>query len=171
MENPEEWKKVNVPFYSDYYEISTHGHIRSLAREGSESSPGRKGKIKRQNGKDMKGYKNKKGYYNAELCVEGKRKSFPVHRLVGLTFLENPFNKPMIDHIDRNPSNNHLSNLRWATGCENQANRGIPKNNTSGELHINVLYKFMVVRQGKRIQKGFSTMEEAVAYRKEILGF
>ena len=42
-------------------------------------------------------------------------KVFSVHRLVAETFLENPENKPTVDHIDRNRLNNDVSNLRFAT--------------------------------------------------------
>lgn len=43
-----------------------------------------------------------------------------IHRLVGKAFIENPENKPEINHIDGNPSNNGVSNLEWATKQENE---------------------------------------------------
>ena len=49
-------------------------------------------------------------------------RSYPVHRLVAETFLPNPDNKPQVDHIDTNPSNNKVTNLKWATNLENQRN-------------------------------------------------
>ena len=161
----EEWKFINVPVYGAYYQISTWGRIRSVNR-----TIVRNGQDHAYRGRDLAPYMNYKGYSHIEFSIEGMRKSFPVHRLMGFTFLENPHNKPQIDHIDRDPTNNRLDNLRWATGCENQANRGIPKNNTSGELHISIMYKVSVTRQRKIIQKSFHTMEEAKAYRLEILG-
>jgi len=46
---------------------------------------------------------------------ENKRKAFKGHRLVGLTFIDNPNNLPIVNHIDGNKRNNHLSNLEWCT--------------------------------------------------------
>ena len=46
-----------------------------------------------------------------------------VHQLIALTFIPNPNDKKMVDHIDRNPSNNSIDNLRWVTHQENMWNR------------------------------------------------
>lgn len=49
-----------------------------------------------------------------------KAKMFSIHRLVALTFIPNIENKPQVDHIDGDKSNNDISNLRWCTNSENQ---------------------------------------------------
>ena len=51
----------------------------------------------------------------------GKRtyKLFRVHQLVGLAWLDNPENKPIVNHLDGNGMNNHISNLEYATESEN----------------------------------------------------
>ena len=48
-----------------------------------------------------------------------KRKAFLVHRLIALTYIPNPENKPDINHLDGNPLNNNVSNLEWCTKTEN----------------------------------------------------
>ena len=80
----------------------------------------------------MKLKNHRQGYKLISLCKNGDVKNFTVHRLVGMAFLENPDNKPMIDHIDNNPSNNNVKNLRWATSKDNGCNRGKNMNNTTG---------------------------------------
>lgn len=54
-----------------------------------------------------------------------KKKRYKVHRLVAETFIDNPDNLPFIDHIDRNPTNNSLENLRWASCQTNNLNRDL----------------------------------------------
>lgn len=46
-------------------------------------------------------------------------KSIRVHRLVGLLFIKNKENKPFINHIDGNRTNNNFKNLEWCTHKEN----------------------------------------------------
>jgi len=60
-----------------------------------------------------------KGYLKAALWKNGKRNWRFVHRLVALTFISNPENKPQVNHKDGNKLNNHISNLEWCTNQEN----------------------------------------------------
>jgi len=66
----------------------------------------------------------KLGKLHIHLCQDGNDKVFGVHQIILPCFLPNAQNKPTIDHIDRNPENNKLSNLRYATQTEQVHDRG-----------------------------------------------
>ena len=123
----------------------------------------------------MSPQKNKYNY----LCLnlkndEGKCKSMRVHRLVALAYIPNLENKREVDHIDQNKTNNHVSNLRWATRSENMQNiKQVRRDNTLGEKNIylkrdkdRISYVFQKnIPNQKRIYKRFKTLEEAIEYR------
>lgn len=60
------------------------------------------------------------GYYKISLVSDNKKRStLAVHRLVALTFIENNNNHPIVNHIDKNKTNNNANNLEWCTNIEN----------------------------------------------------
>lgn len=69
---------------------------------------------------------NGRGYMYVTLRKDKGKKNKRVNVLVALTYLENPDNLPHVEHIDQNPKNNALPNLRWADIIVNTCNR---KNN------------------------------------------
>ena len=75
--------------------------------------------LKRHNMKKIKCFKNKQGYLEVYLYKSGKNHKKKVHRLVAQAFIPNPDNKPCINHIDEDKTNNNVSNLEWCTYKEN----------------------------------------------------
>jgi hypothetical protein len=62
------------------------------------------------------------GYLHITLTKDKQRHKGRIHRLLAIQYIPNPDNLPEVDHIDRNRSNNDLSNLRWVTHHENMNN-------------------------------------------------
>ena len=67
----------------------------------------------------LKPFSDKDGYLRIKISVNSYQYTRAVHRLVAQAFIPNPENKPEINHIDGNKTNNDVSNLEWATRKEN----------------------------------------------------
>ena len=102
------------------YQVSNKGRVKST--------------IARKEGKLLKPSANKLGYFIVVLRVNGKPKTHYVHRLVAEAFIPNPDNKPEIDHINTDRTDNTVclnedgsvnydkTNLRWVTRKGNMNN-------------------------------------------------
>ena len=60
------------------------------------------------------------GYYRIGLYIDGKPKTYKLHRLIGECFIQKPEGKNQINHKDCNKLNNDVSNLEWCNNSENQ---------------------------------------------------
>ena len=67
-----------------------------------------------KNGEPMSTSKN-----SPYLYISLKGKPYPVHRLVAETYLDNPENYKVVNHMDCDKKNNCLNNLEWTTHQEN----------------------------------------------------
>ncbi len=108
-----------------------------------------------------------RGY--THICIDGKR--YYAHRLAWL-YVYGVWPREYVDHINRDPRDNRIANLRQATHTENLQNKGKSTNNTSG--HLGVSWRKDCDRwharlrvDGKNHSLGyFKRLEDAVSARK-----
>ena len=102
----------------------------------------------------------------------GNQVNQKVHRLVAKAFIPNPYNRTEIDHIDGNPSNNRVDNLRWSTRTEQNYNTRVRSDNILGEKNILLLKPPRLSRYRVSgvlyVTRDFQTLEEAIKYRDSV---
>ena len=86
--------------------------------------------------RDLKPSIGTHGYYVINLHKNKKKKLHLVHRLVALSFIEQQIDKKEVDHINRIKTDNNINNLRWVTHSQNNTNRNMNSNNTSGVIGV-----------------------------------
>lgn len=96
----EQWKEVES---SDGYMISSLGRLRN------------------KDGRIVKPKDDGQGYLRVNI---GNGIRNRIHRLVAEAFVQNPDNKPQVDHINNDKKDNRAINLQWVTSQENTAKAG-----------------------------------------------
>jgi hypothetical protein len=144
----EEWRNIE----NNHYSVSSFGRVRND-----------------KTNKYISLCLGNNGYYRCHLWNNNKQKTFLIHRLVATAFIDNPENKPQVDHINNNKNDNRIENLRWVTDKENKKNQIRNKQNIN-EKYISQMgnvYRLRIKKQN--IDKVFKTLVEAVEYRNNNL--
>lgn len=117
------WKDIKG--FEGLYQVSNYGNIKCLEHK----CPGRyKGKLRTVKEHMMMQVLSKSnGYYYVTLSNMDRGKTFAVHRLVALAFLDNSENLPCVNHKDEDKQNNCVTNLEWCTSLYN---------NTYNDVHL-----------------------------------
>jgi hypothetical protein len=117
-----------IPGYENFtnYEINSDAVIRNV-----------------RTGRILTYHKNGSGYL---FVIIQHKKTVLKHRILASMHIPNPEGKEIVDHIDGDPLNNTIENLRWCSQSENCRNRATTSRNTSGVANISPItikgYKF-----------------------------
>lgn len=152
----EKW--VDVKGFEGLYMVSNLGRVKRVGAYSNQSVSWKKEE------RILKAGDNGRGYLFVNLSKNNKIYNRYVHRLVAEAFIQNPFNKKTVNHIDCNRKNNNVDNLEWSTYKENNDYalkimklQGKNKRNnkasipiTEYDLNMNFIEEYPSVREAER---------------------
>ncbi len=150
VDEMEKWKDIKN--YEGYYQISNFGQVRSLDRYITNSL----GRKRKYNSRFCELRIRNNGYVYVELSKDNIAKKFNVHRLVAIHFINNPNNKPYVNHINGDKKDNHYRNLEWVTERENTLHayeNGLMKKFHRGRRVVQVDMSGLIISDYKSIGK------------------
>lgn len=117
---PEVWKDIEG--YNGMYEVSNYGRVKSNYSD-----------------RILKQAIDNRGYYRCSLSKNDTLTTYKVHRLVAEYFVENPENKPEVNHKNGNKLDNRAVYIEWCTKSENMIhaveNRLVKTPDNTGDNH------------------------------------
>jgi hypothetical protein len=147
----EEWKDSS----HINYEVSNQGRVRNIST-----------------GRIMKPYLDPHGYYGFRLSNNKVQTKKYTHRLVAEAFIENPDSLKIVDHINRDRTDNRIENLRWSSHTGNLLNTVRHEQDMYGISWCSQRNSYQVHFKRNNKQKGFGyfrTIEEAKVRRDTVL--
>ena len=148
------WKEINIE-----NECTSGYYVSSL------------GRFKNKKGVIMKNYKP---HHSGYIYLRVNIKKYALHRLVALAFIENTNNKPFVNHIDGNKTNNMVSNLEWVTCSENNLHnhkigltKGHKRKIIQYDLEMNKIKEFNTIKEASIELKICYSSIKAVLYKKQ----
>ncbi len=132
-----------IPGFSSYL-VSEDGLVFSLPKWGTK-------------GKLLSPRQNHQGYWQVAVVNDkGESKFMYVHRLVAMAWIPKKHNQKdcnIVMHLDDNPSNNHVSNLKWGTQFQNM--QGVNNNPPKGKVRYGIRENCIRVMEHFRLNKDF----------------
>ena len=174
----EEWKYIKG--YEGLYQVSNLGRVKSLKRYVQNHSGLQYLKEEQiRKPSERKDKRKKQGYLAVQLYKDNKSKNCYIHRLVAEAFVENPYNKKTVNHINGDKHDNRAINLEWSSYRENNIhaievglNDSKHKRNCKGsiavaqyDLNMNLIAIYPSIHEAER-QTGIDNASIALGIKK-----
>jgi hypothetical protein len=161
----EQW--LPIADYGGFYEVSNLGRVRSWHKRG-------KGVDRAQEPKLLKLHNANTQYTQITLRDGCGNKRYQVHRLVASAFVDNPQDKPHVNHLNLNKLDNRAINLEWVTNEENISHykrtskvEHVPISKTHKDYWLFLRYIELEKYSAKQLQRIFPhwTINQIIRFR------
>jgi hypothetical protein len=133
------WKPV--PTREDSYEVSNYGRVWSILRQGG-----------RKTGRLLRSSTTPKGYKKIRLQKGARPQNWYIHSLVLIAFVRPRCDGEEAAHLNGDPADNRLANLRWVSSKENKRHQRLHGTQPFGANHHSAVLTIEQVSQIKRLR-------------------